>query len=202
MLKYLLFSLYQSGENDSTIIVTKAIVTFFKVFEHVHHDASNAIIFLQFDNIFLRGKFPYHLSGKGDFSSSYSKKLSSFFFFLIIIPFSSVKESFFISSLFHLLFQNKFFLLSRRFFHFFFLRFFTSLKSMVPLSARSLISDETAQSRNEGLFSYKGNQAAIQMRQFRFHRQLHRGWRGLLIVPICCLLHVLMFFLQRFLFGT
>lgn len=125
-----------------------------------------------------------------------------FFFFLIIIPFSSVKESFFISSLFHLLFQNKFFLLSRRFFHFFFLRFFTSLKSMVPLSARSLISDETAQSRNEGLFSYKGNQAAIQMRQFRFHRQLHRGWRGLLIVPICCLLHVLMFFLQRFLFGT
>jgi len=107
----------------------------------------------------------------------------------------SVEKNFSLSFRFHFLFRNKFFLLSqRRFLNFFFLRFFTSLKSVVPLFARSLISDETAQSRSEGLFSYKGNQTAIQMRQFRFHRQFRRSWRGLLMIPICRL-HVLMFLL-------
>lgn len=88
------------------------------------------------------------------------------------------------------------------FFSFFFSCFLASPKSyMVRCSARSSISDETAQSRGEGLFSHEGDQTAIQVRQLRLHRQLRRSCGGLLMVPIWGLLHALLL-LQRLLLGT
>lgn len=170
--RYLLLSLYQSDENDSTVILKLILLQHFSEFSSTHTTASNAIIFLRLTIFFFRRKLPYPLSWKTDFPS--------------------VEESFFISSLLSSFLKQVLSPFSKegRF-----LRFFTSLKFVVFLSARSLISDETAQSRGKGLFSYKGNQAAIQMCQFRFHRQLRRSWRRLLMVPICRLLHVLMFLL-------
>lgn len=99
---------------------------------------------------FLKKRFFYslfrrsfnHLFSYYEFYSGLSKKVPS--------PFP-----------FHFPFRKKFFSKEASLYFFFFFHFFTSLKSVVPLSARSLISDETAQSRGEGLFSYKSNQAAI-----------------------------------------
>lgn len=136
----MLLSLYQNG-NDLKFHLIKAVCYVFQSFR-----ARTPRLLTQ-SFFFFQAKFSYIILKKRFFILFLPKKLSSFFFSNENSVLSYRRK------FLHLLFFTFFFetnsfsfsFLKRKIYpFFFFLRFFTSLKLVVPLYARSLISDETA----------------------------------------------------------